>query len=118
MGLKEVWKSFENGVEDLTTLDVVTLSGSIDLTGTQPAGAGLELKKLPELIEKAIKGGSTSVSVKVVAFTHVEGDLDTTHFVQSDANASLLDAHTEIVKSAHDARNGFLRMLKELVVGL
>jgi hypothetical protein len=118
MGLKEVWLEFEKGVKDLSTLDVVTLSGSIDLTSGQGTSPNLELSKLPELISNAIKGGATKVNVKVVAFTHVEGDLDTTHFVETDANASLLEAHKEIVKTAHDARNSFLRMLKELVVGL
>jgi len=132
MALADIWHKLENTLQDLTTLDVVTLTGTIDWRtaaaelpavppGAQPPTAPTvtALSTLPAIIEKKLKEAMTGAEIRasLVAFTHIEIDLDSTHFVQANADPALLEAHKEIVRAAQEARSAFVKLVAGVVRG-
>lgn len=109
-------------VDDAATLDVITLTGDIKVeTGDKT----LELGKLYENLVNAVKaagtGAGATASVTMVAFTHVEADMDAVLFVKDNLTASqstLLASHTAMVSAAQQARTNFIKAAAALVKGV
>lgn len=114
--LKNVLGKVRDAADDITSLDVVTLSGEVDLKGAMPADA----LSLPALYKQILKQAKVEANIQVVAFTHIDLDRDAVNFVKStlsEAEAPMVQAHNEMVKTAEGARRAFVQMVKE-VVGL
>jgi hypothetical protein len=108
-----------DAVNDLTTLDVVTLTGTIDISANVKDGK-INLKKVYENVVKNAKGTtSAKAALKVVAFTHLDFDCDSVNFAKEDlteAQEMLLKAHRETVSVAQETRMAVVKMIKEVIV--
>ncbi|MFK8164797.1 MAG: hypothetical protein AB8H12_20290 [Lewinella sp.] len=110
-------------INDLITLDVVTVTGDMKII-TKKKDSGEASSKKPDFIIDfkqlfGREGGKTTVSgeLKVVAATHVEVDKDTLTFVASDLNEKdrqLLDMHLKTVAAASEARANIVARLNPL----
>lgn len=101
-------------VEDIATLDVLTLTGEIKLLGadeTKPVG---ELKDLFQNVVKNMSAAKTN-ELQVVAYTHVEFDYDTVLYADKNASAALLEAHKDAVESAQTGRSEAVKTATEIV---
>jgi hypothetical protein len=124
MNIIEALTKLRDGVEealgDLTTLDVVTFTGNINIMSNIVEEEGdkpkIKLKKLYQNIaSEAVKVES---ALRVVAFTHVDFDCDSVNFVKTDmteAEAKLLDAHNAMVNTAQETRQGVITMITEAI---
>ncbi|MEW5980149.1 MAG: hypothetical protein AB1898_30510 [Acidobacteriota bacterium] len=97
-------------VKDLTTIDVLTLTGEIKVTNAEGQIASIN----PDELFKSIQG-TVVPNLGVVALTHVEFDLDSVNFVVAEAPQSALKLHTDSVKAAIDARVAVVELLKGLI---
>ena len=103
------FKGVADAIKDIATLDVMTLSGTINLT--VPGGGanqGIDPTAFFERLKTEAVSGTT---IQVVAFTHKEADSDSVVYVRSDADSKLVSAHQEMVKAAEQARLDFLKFL-------
>ena len=115
--LKKVLESIRNAADDITTLDVVTLTGSVTITGLTDQNNEIDLKALNKAIQK---NAIANTNMTLLAYTHIDLDSDTIHFVKSglsEGEAPLVEAHNAMVKSSQDARLAFVKAVKD-VVGL
>ena len=111
----------EEGVDDLTTLDVTTLTGSITIEGSMLDEEGkIDLKKLYKAISEKATPDDGAGKLEIVAFTHIDFDCDSVYFVQEDLSEQdrkLIEHHEAAVKTARDTRQAFVNMIKELLGG-
>src|SRR6185312_11072445 len=106
-------KSIKDGVQDLTTLDVLTLTGTLTLTaGTGGKGTQLDPSQLFESLQAQTVDSS---KLEVVALTHKEVDLDATTFIAKDADKDLLKIHSDMVQASEEGRMAFLKALGDLL---
>lgn len=99
-------------IEDTTTLDVVTTTGSIQFTANEMAN--LDWEKIADAVSKKIKGAD----INVVAYTHSQWDCDTFIFVKtspSDEEQKLVESHAAVVDAAHATRREAVRMLADTI---
>ena len=110
-----VWSDLKDKVvaigADVTTLDVVTLTGEITVDSAVE-NKKISLKKLYGEVESqtAVKG-----KLDVVAFTHIDLDADAINFVNKDLTEekkALVAAHNESVRAAQETRAGIVSMVR------
>ncbi len=117
---KNLVDGIANAVEDAAHIDVVTLTGTIELktaiVSEQSGNQTTHKFKLGSLYEKlAETAQSTNTNLKIVAFTRIDPDRDAVHFVGEGAPENLLTTHAEMLRSAEEARASFLKMLADLI---
>ncbi|HFA47797.1 MAG TPA: hypothetical protein ENJ95_02120 [Bacteroidetes bacterium] len=115
------WKAnahskLENFVNDITTLEVVTLSGNITVKDLKLTGAGgINFQKVLE----SIKGKATdSSAISVVAATKIDLDKDIQQFVKSGMtpeDKELFHMHLQAMQQAQVARKATFEMLINIV---
>lgn len=122
MGLKEKLQEkleeLGNAIQDLTTLDVTTLSGDVNQVINQETGK-FDLKYAMEELTKA--DSQLRGEVYIVATTHIDVDQDSVNFVKNELTEdekSLVATHMESIKAAQEARHAFLNFAKEFITGL
>lgn len=96
--LKQFWGAIKKFFGDLSTLDVVTMSGTINLTVNQ-------IKGFQDILG-SLAGGNNNLHT--VAVSHHEIDYDAALFVKDNLTESekeLLQMHMETVKTAQEMRN-------------
>lgn len=102
----------KDAISDTTTLDVVTTTGSIELTAADMADPGWE--KIADKVSEKIK----AANISVVAYTHSQWDCDTFMFVKtspSDEEQKLVESHAAVVDAAHATRREAVRMLTDAI---
>ena len=117
-------------VEDVASLDVLTLTGKSELSAN-PARVdppqGGQGKKLgfswDGLFEKVVAGmdPASANKLSVLAYTHAEFDSDAVIFVQeglSPENRELLAAHHAAVEAAQKSRIEAVRVVTDLLGGV
>lgn len=117
------WKDEANGkltnfIKDITTLEVVTLSGNltvgdIKLTGDEK----IDFKKVMDSIKGKVKGES---AINIVAATNIDIDKDIQQFVKegmSTEEKELFQMHVQAIQYAQEARKATFEMLLSLVRG-
>ncbi|MCP4663790.1 MAG: hypothetical protein GY856_51050 [bacterium] len=93
--------------KDAANLDVVTLTGEINISSSVEDNS-IKLKKLFEVIQDNAK---TDTDLEVVAYTHVDLDSDSIHFVSKKSPPeTLLTAHNDAVLAAQATRQGIVEM--------
>jgi len=107
------WTTIEKFFTDLTTLDVVTLTGKINLTVAN-------VSNFEDILENL---KTTAVSeVKVLAVSHHQIDSDAVMFVKGDLDQvnekPLLAMHQETVKAAQEMRNKVVEMVANAITGI
>jgi hypothetical protein len=117
------WTKIGNFVENVATLDVVTLTGDITLQidGDGQQGGGGQAAGQPtnpddtswkEIITKA--KAAAPQQVQPVAISHFEFDQDAVLYVKEDAvqnHKELLDLHNQTVATAQKVRSEFVQSL-------
>lgn len=114
MALSDIVNRIGRWTEDVVSLDVVTLTGSISIS-TATGDDGINLAKLYEEIGNKAK---VEGNLEVVAFTHIDLDKDAINYVKSglsEAEQPMIEAHNAMVDTAQKARQAFLMLAKELV---
>ena len=99
-------------VEDITTLDVLTLSGKVTMTpdaapsDKDPAEAKeVKWDAYFKSIVDQLKTPSEDTQLEVVAYTHTEIDADSVNYYRdADSTDALRDLHLRTVESATKAR--------------
>ena len=102
----------DEALTDLTTLDVVTVSGDITLIMK-----GDRYLKPKEIVSTYFNKANAKVKIK--AFYHVDFDQDTVQFVADDLGEGdlLYKVHNEAIASAKHSRQAMLNFVKEVVEG-
>ena len=121
-------KSFGDFINDMTTLDVVTLTGDLtiqmeeiaagDPAADEDAPRPLRFKRVMQQLEGNLAKRGNRVSA--LAATHVSLDKDTVTFVKenlSPEEAAYLDFHNETVKAAGIARAAMADGIAKLLLG-
>jgi hypothetical protein len=118
-------KSFGDFIDDMSSLDVVTLTGNLtvnvdDIAEPGPEGDSKPLKfsKIMRQLEGNIMKKGSKVSA--LAATHVSIDKDTVSFVKenlSPEEAAYLEFHNETVKAAGIARAAMADGIAKLLLG-
>lgn len=105
--------------EDVTTLDVLTLTGNISLVGDDGAMINDDgVFSWDDMFKNiAAKLKAKDVNVSVVAYTHAEWDLDSVNFVTNsdEATQPLIEAHNAAVKAAQQSRFEAVKSLGNLI---
>jgi hypothetical protein len=102
----------EEAIGDVTSLDVVTLTGSISIKNSLDDKNNIKLKRLWAAIQEQ---ATAEADLTIVAFTHIDLDADSINFVDrnlTEEKKALLIAHNESVKAAQETRSGIVAMVK------
>lgn len=103
-------------LQDAVHIDVLTLTGKIQLNSAVVDQNGERVFKLGKLYENLTSSvDPANASISVVAFTRVAPDYDTVNFADSDASEDKLKTHNEMVRSAQEARASFLKMIADVL---
>lgn len=105
-------------VNDTVTLDVLTLTGTIELKPEKKTADGKDTYEFnwDDIFKNiAAKLSETTAEVEVVAYTHAEWDQDSVNYLAKSADAKLEEAHGKTVGAAHEARMNALKAAAEAV---
>ena len=106
-------KSF---LDDVTTLDVLMLSGTVTL---KPAdgGGGAGKFKWDELLKNVAEQLKVAdgTELTVAAYTHAEWDHDSVNFFAKDLPDAARDLHLKNVETAHKSRMEALSFIGDLI---
>ena len=115
--LRDLLEKIDTAASDLTTMEVVTMTGDfrnvIDLG--RKDGAKFKIK---DMIDNLSQADNVQGDVQLMAFTHIDFDYDTVTFVKkgrSQQDRDLFELHQSTVNSTQMARRAFLHFAKELV---
>ncbi|THH41248.1 hypothetical protein [Neolewinella litorea] len=116
-------KSFGDFINDMTSLDVVTLTGNLtvevnNLQDSDGDDKPLKFTRIMQQLEGNILKKDSRISA--LAATHVSIDKDTVTFVKenlSPEEAVYLDFHNETVKAAGIARAAMADGIAKLLLG-
>ncbi len=123
---KKLGERLQKFLEDVATLDVLTLSGTIAL---ENADSNKNDKKPEDVINwdslfKKVTDGmkpDAANKLEVVAYTHAEWDCDSVNFVKNDASPAvqaLVENHRQAVEAAHRSRYEALKFIGNVIGGL
>lgn len=115
-GINGFFDAVKEIASDFTTLDVLTLTGTIKLT--PKTDGDTDLGSLVSALRAQLL--SDVSNLRVVAFSHKDRDLDVVTYVQeglSQSDASLISTHNAILKASEEGRIAFLKFVAE-VLGL
>jgi hypothetical protein len=115
----------KNFLNDVVTLDVLTLSGNITLDNTvaTPAAGKGEALNWDNLFQKITSGMTADPANKleVIAYTHAQWDCDSVNYVKAGASASeqaLIENHGKTVEAAHRSRFEALKFVGNAIASL
>ena len=118
--MKETLKSkFVNFINDTATLDVITLTGKLQLKTTANNQDGNDKESFDwDAIFKTIIDDmkvDENSTISVVAYTHAEWDQDSVNYIAENADKELVEAHTKAVASAHESRMNALKSIADAI---
>lgn len=94
------------GLKDLSSLDVVTFQGRVELTAQD------KIVTFQQVMDKAT--GNTGIKVKVLASTRTDIDGDIVVFYDQDITEEQKLAHAEMVEIGRNSRAATVDFLKSL----
>lgn len=115
-----IWNTLKTVTGDLTTLEVVTVSGSMNLAIQNPSDKAEDKEKWNLKNSDAILNiianppQNASGNLYLVAYTRIDFDHDTVNFVNAnptEEDKRLYTLHVESIKAAQEARAAFINML-------
>ena len=122
--LKSLKQKIVDFVKDTVTLDVLTLTGTVEMQPEEITDSGNSSNstnkfKWDDIFKNVAEKLKTKDSgVSIVAYTHAEWDMDSVNFVASNPDSKLAEAHSKIVASAHEARMNAVKSAVEAVKSL
>ncbi len=108
---KNVLSNIAKGIEDLSSLEVVTYKGTISIEGGADGA-------VPDNFENIIKNAKAASDFKISACTHVALDGDTKVFYDQEITPSEMDAHHDLVDIARQNRQAVVDLFKDAIIGL
>ena len=108
---KNVLSNIAKGIEDLSSLEVITYKGTIAIEG---AAGGV----VPDKFEKIIENAKAQATFKIAACTHVELDGDTKVFYDQGITQVEMDAHHDLVDIARQNRQAIVELFKDALAEL
>jgi triacylglycerol esterase/lipase EstA (alpha/beta hydrolase family) len=107
---QQVFDEIADGIKDLSSLEVTTYKGKIELKSVLTAGKK-ELK-FDDILQQIASGNA---SIRLVASTKSEIDGDITAFLDQDATPTEVAAHTQLVDSANVKRSALIQVVTSIV---
>lgn len=115
-------KRISDFLNDTITLDVMTLTGKIELTQAD-LGNSAENDSVKEFnwdtifsnVAEQMTEITPDSAIQIAAYTHAEWDQDSVNFVATGADPKLVEAHGEMVSAAHEARMNGLKSIADAV---
>lgn len=121
MGIAEFKEEIKKVVDDLITLDVITLTGKAPVDFAKLSDPKKGISDLCSALAANFATNATNPpdkKVEFVAMTHLELDADAMMYVKEAPNENdkaLITAHNEAVKAAMEARRGMLETVVRLL---
>ncbi len=115
-GLKNLADKVGNAIEDLTSLEVTTYSGTFSLSYDTLKAQGIDSFKIKSLIQN--NPASMQANLNLIAYSRFELDSDASNIVKSNLTTqeqALVDAHKAMVESAMTARKATFEMIEKMV---
>ncbi len=103
---KQAFDSIAKGVEDLSSLEVVSYKGTISIKSEEPC---------PDTFDSILENARSQADFKIMACTTSKLDGDVKFFYDQDITKSDMDAHLQMVDAARKNRQGFIEMFKEAI---
>lgn len=103
----------EGVIKDITTLDVVTFSGTLTV---EPATEG-EFK-VSELYDKLRGSIGDESKLKLIALTHIDLDFDVTTFMANKLSSDekeLITYHVSTVEASQNARSSVVELALDVI---
>ena len=108
MGLfADAFKKMAAGIDDLSSLEVVTFQGSVNLA------AGDSIESFEDVLSKA--KANADVTVKVLASTKTRLDGDAMTFYDTGITEEQKLAHAELVDAANENRQATINFIREMI---
>lgn len=104
---KDAMQALANGVKDLSSLDVVTFQGRVELDAQD------SVKTFDQVMEKAL--GNTNIKAKVLASTQAKIDGDLVVFYDQDITSDQMDAHAKLVEIGRQSRSATIDFIKSFI---
>ena len=110
MSWTDIFTRVQDGIEDLATLEVITLTGKVSTSVVTSAGR-MDWGKIIESVQSA------SGEIRLVAATKSMIDSDMTQFVSNDAadQPNLLRLHETAVESAQQNRRAVIDFVRRIL---
>lgn len=105
--LEQALENLANGIKDLTSIEVITLSGKVEWTTDADADA---LKATTLDWDALLNHAKTDGSVKLVAATRVDADYDVVNFQAESASPELLKLHADTLRTSREGREAIMRL--------
>jgi hypothetical protein len=108
--IRDAMKKVANAFEDLTTLDVQTYTGTVDLSGNQEGFKG---------IKNLVKQAQTDAKISLVAESVYQFDGDSFNFITNGQGvpSEALKIHQGAVEAGLKTRQGLFELFKDLLDG-
>lgn len=115
VNFQNLWGKIEEKTIDITSIDVTTLHANLTINLTEESKLDGENFFEPGKLFLHLKGQiDKNSTITLVAHTHVDFDMDAVMITRPEANPELLAAHNQAVKTAIDARQSVIKLIKEL----
>jgi hypothetical protein len=105
---KDVIKKIKEGIEDLSTLEVVNFKGKITI--------GKNAKAMEFKFSKILEDVSATGKLQITACTYVELDGDVKVFYDTDITKSEIEAHNQMVDIAKNNRQAVVDLFKDAII--
>jgi hypothetical protein len=116
---KTLTSKISDFVNDVATLDVLTLTGDIAFVANEYDKTEKSFKWDAIFEQMAAQMQPAAANkLEVVAYTHAEWDLDSVNFVRKDPSESdkiLIEAHNQAVSAAQKSRFEAVKLVAEIV---
>jgi len=99
-------------IGDLSSLDVVTFSGSVTLEKSDAPAA------IPTSFDTVIKGALANAEVKILASTQMKIDGDIVTYYDENIDDTQIKAHIEAVQAGKESRQATINFVKEVLSDL
>jgi len=104
---KEAFDKIAEGVSDLTSLEVTTYKGKVELTA-------IDVKSDPSF-DKILASAGAKSDFSLIATTKSKLDGDTIVFYDKDATAAEISAHNQLVDSAATKRTALVQLIQSAI---
>lgn len=111
--LENALATLDKAAKDLSSVEVTTLTGDVKQIFNDDREIDLK-----NVINKLGTGGAVSGKIEVVAHTRIDFDQDTISFISEKAknkHSDLYELHKEAIASSQEARQNFLRFIREFL---
>lgn len=106
---KQALEKIAEGIQDLSSLEVVTYKGTIAFKSDTA---------VPEKFNDIIKAARAEADFKITSCTYVELDGDTRVFYDKDITPAEVEAHNDMVDIARQNRQAVVDLFKDAILNL